>query len=122
MKALTIWQPWASLILSGHKTVENRSWTTRHRGPLAIHAAARIPTPIDLPIGVVLPAPLLELPRGVVLGTVEILDCVPLDDWLADHPGDPWAFGPWCWVLGSPTPFKRPIPARGLQALWTWRP
>lgn len=39
MKALTIRQPWASLIAVGVKTIENRSWGTKHRGPLAIHAA-----------------------------------------------------------------------------------
>jgi len=38
MKALTISQPYASLIASGEKWVENRTWATRYRGPLAIHA------------------------------------------------------------------------------------
>lgn len=40
MKALTLWQPWASLVALGVKTVETRSWSTPYRGPLAIHAAA----------------------------------------------------------------------------------
>lgn len=40
MKALTLWQPWAQLIALGHKTIETRSWSTKHRGPLAIHAGA----------------------------------------------------------------------------------
>lgn len=40
MKALTLWQPWASLIAVGAKTIETRSWSTTYRGPLAIHAAA----------------------------------------------------------------------------------
>lgn len=39
MKALTLWQPWATLIAIGAKTIETRSWSTNHRGPLAIHAA-----------------------------------------------------------------------------------
>lgn len=38
MKALTIRQPWASLIAAGVKTIETRSWSTKYRGPLAIHA------------------------------------------------------------------------------------
>lgn len=41
MKALTVKQPWASLIMSGEKDVENRSWATRHRGLIAIHSSAR---------------------------------------------------------------------------------
>ncbi|MEY5098061.1 MAG: hypothetical protein RJA36_780 [Pseudomonadota bacterium] len=39
MKALSIWQPWASAIALGHKRVETRSWSTPYRGPLLIHAA-----------------------------------------------------------------------------------
>jgi hypothetical protein len=38
MKALTLYQPWASLVALGHKTVETRKWATTYRGPLAIHA------------------------------------------------------------------------------------
>lgn len=38
MKALTIRQPWASLIALGVKTIETRSWPTKYRGPIAIHA------------------------------------------------------------------------------------
>lgn len=41
MKALTIRQPWASLIAHGVKTIETRSWSTEYRGPLAIHAGHR---------------------------------------------------------------------------------
>ncbi len=40
MKAITIWQPWASLIACGAKQYETRSWATSYRGPIAIHAAA----------------------------------------------------------------------------------
>lgn len=39
MKALSVRQPWAALIVTGAKDVENRSWTTKHRGPLAIVAS-----------------------------------------------------------------------------------
>jgi hypothetical protein len=38
MKALTLYQPWATLIATGHKRIETRSWATKYRGPLAIHA------------------------------------------------------------------------------------
>lgn len=39
MKCLSLWQPWASLIAIGAKQVETRSWRTKYRGPIAIHAA-----------------------------------------------------------------------------------
>lgn len=43
MKALTLWQPWASLMADGHKRVETRSWDSRYRGPIVIHAAKHVP-------------------------------------------------------------------------------
>lgn len=43
MKAITLWQPWASFIAIGAKRIETRSWSTSYRGPLAIHASARSP-------------------------------------------------------------------------------
>lgn len=39
LHTLTVQQPWAELIASGIKLVENRCWSTDYRGPLAIHAA-----------------------------------------------------------------------------------
>lgn len=45
MKAITLWQPWASLVAVGVKTIETRSWSTSYRGPIAIHAGARPLTP-----------------------------------------------------------------------------
>lgn len=46
MKAITIWQPWASSIVSGAKSYETRSWATKYRGPIAIHAAKKPYLPI----------------------------------------------------------------------------
>lgn len=45
---LSLWQPWATLVALGVKTIETRSWSTHYRGPLAIHAAARRPRIADL--------------------------------------------------------------------------
>ncbi len=42
MKALTVMQPWATLVALGAKRIETRSWSTSYRGPLAIHASSRI--------------------------------------------------------------------------------
>lgn len=48
MKALTIWQPWASLLACGAKQYETRSWATKYRGPIAIHAAIKDPCKLPL--------------------------------------------------------------------------
>lgn len=43
IKAITIWQPWASLLASGTKKYETRSWATNYRGPILIHSARKTP-------------------------------------------------------------------------------
>jgi hypothetical protein len=77
MKIISIRQPWASLIASGLKDVENRTWPTRYRGPVLIHASQRADDltsdDIERRFGVRLP---VELPLGGVVGISEIVDCV----------------------------------------------
>ncbi len=92
MKAISLWQPWASLVAHQLKRVETRSWGTRYRGPLAIHAAER---PMDLEaIGLLESLPEYRrvmmfsgrqvdispacLPLGVMLAVVELKDCRPM--------------------------------------------
>mgnify|MGYP002626039925 CR=1 FL=1 len=41
MKCISLWQPWASAVAIGSKRIETRSWSTKYRGPLLIHAAKR---------------------------------------------------------------------------------
>lgn len=48
IKAITIHQPWASLIASGDKQYETRGWKTKYRGPLAIHASKKDPCKMPL--------------------------------------------------------------------------
>lgn len=95
MKALSLWQPWASAVAYCSKHVETRSWSTNHRGPIAIHAAKS-----DIGIRLVMNDPrtravwravlncendaqldrkLAELPRGALLCTAELHDCVPIE-------------------------------------------
>ena len=66
MRALSVRQPWASLIASGRKTVELRSWATKYRGPLLILAGSSVWRGEHAwPIG----------PRGVSVCVVELVDC-----------------------------------------------
>jgi hypothetical protein len=112
MKALTIRQPWASLIMAGIKDVENRTWTTGYRGRLAIHAGARVEADGLAAHGHLLPRG--DLPRGAMLGTVSLVDVVE------NHPSV-WAVpGLWHWVLADPNLLSQPIPMSGRLGLWTW--
>lgn len=91
MKVLTLWQPWASLIAAGVKTIETRSWRTSYRGPVAIHAGARFHTgawppgllaAVDDLCGIAnYPA---ALPRSAVVTVVDLADCAPM--------GGPYSF------------------------------
>ena len=44
LRALSLRQPWAWLVVNGYKAIENRSWRTNHRGPLLIHASSNMQT------------------------------------------------------------------------------
>lgn len=114
MKALTVLQPWAWAIIHGPKRIENRTWFTRYRGPLAIHAGvshARLGDEGELLPGM---PPYCELVYGAIIGTVDLVDCVRL----VDVAGRPFATGPWCWIIERPQALARPIPFRGRQGLY----
>src|SRR5277367_1612250 len=75
---ISIRQPWATLIVRGIKDIENRSWPTKYRGPVLVHASLR---PIALPLVDIarqfgMDLPQFELPLGGVIGTTNIIDCV----------------------------------------------
>lgn len=142
MKALTIQQPWAQLCVVGSKQFETRSWATAHRGLLAIHAAKGLsliggremlreclvdkPEPGDefLSAGIVLDGPEgWDLPRGAVIGTVSVVDCVRVERVeLTEQEAAVGCYedGRWAWKLADPVLFDKPIPATGKLGLWDW--
>lgn len=146
MKALTVQQPWAWAIIHAGKTVENRTqrWWS-YRGPLAIHAGLRAnqracfdPRIIHASRqagngdwasfddhGTLRPSAPMSLPRGAIIGVVDLVDCHTAepgccDSPWADHlPPDPW-FGRHVThlILADPRPIE-PIICRGALGLWT---
>lgn len=215
MKALTICQPHASLVGIGVKPVETRSWSTKYRGPLAIHAGTKRPEMMHLPplvrgrrpedeehnwqtwlvIDTITdpayqgPQPqgrripkrattptlfyphagpyarikpgtehsaTLYLPLGAVVATCTLVDVVPTSElrWTELIDGWGWAFqgglgqltrddrlrilptvvnvgqqaygdfasGRFAWLLDNIKPLPEPVPAKGRQGLWEWRP
>lgn len=100
--ALSVRQPWAWLIVHGHKDIENRTWATRLRGRVWIHAGATMSqadyTACTLFIAGMrtewrLPAyDVLKQQCGGIVGEVEITDCVSDSD-------SPWFVGPYGFVL-----------------------
>jgi hypothetical protein len=144
MKALTLWQPWASLVIFGAKKVETRTWKTKYRGPIAIHAAVSIPSFLGKsregtafkaalavvaekhnwndcfwPKGQGVPA------AGAVLGIVKLIEIEPTHHCSADLSTQELLFGNYedgryAWFLEVVERFKTPIPVRGNRMLWNW--
>lgn len=132
MKAISLWQPWATGMRLGLKRCETRHWPTSYRGPLAIHAAKRV----EVGELFMLPPNQRDVPRGAVLGVVELVDCLMMGgprgallgtsididaqeqlelDW-----GN-WQVGRWAWVTRPLAWFAEPVPAVGRQGLWDWQ-
>jgi hypothetical protein len=107
LKALSIRQPWAWLVVNGYKDIENRSWRTHYRGPLLVHASMSIAgLKEEVWEEIVREFGVKNLPQeydiGGVMGVVDIVDCVKKSK-------SPWhQSGNWGWVLANP----RPLPFR----------
>ena len=142
MRALTLHQPWATLVAMGVKSIETRSW-----GPpagilgerIAIHAGKGITPPHEAPR---VWAPIFEtygsyaVPSGAVVATAQLYDAgevtrswtrtceVRLSDGTdlsveTDIYGD-FSTGRYLWLLDDISALGAPIPARGYQGLWRW--
>jgi hypothetical protein len=107
MKALSIRQPWAWLIVNGYKDIENRNWRTKYRGPVLIHAAQKMrledyyqAQEIAKSLGVRKFPSVNTLMRdfsGGIVGIATITDCV-------DESPSPWFFGFNGFVLADARP------------------
>jgi hypothetical protein len=147
MKALTLTQPWATLVAVGAKKIETRPWGTTYRGPLAIHAAKGFPDwAQDICFEKEFQSALLDariwatndLPLGSVVAVCNLVGC-----WQVLKPGyrylgpemEPpvkippdgpeldfgnYKPGRFVWILENIKPLDPPVPARGEQRLWDW--
>lgn len=131
MKAISLWQPWASLWLSGRKIHETRCWSTSYRGPLYIHAAKRNIALVDprSPLEEILIDEFgghwgMDLPTGAIIGVINLVDCFATERMHAGHDvsDDYWCGdfgrGRFAWRGSAPRLFERPIPYRGRQRIF----
>ncbi|OLS61847.1 ASCH domain-containing protein [Pseudomonas putida] len=114
MKALSIKQPWAWLIIHGGKDIENRTWHTRFRGRFLVHASQGMTRDYWRAASRFCEERVLSLPpfyseadllRGGIIGSVELVDSV-------DHSDSPWYVGDMGFVLRDPKPLPF-IPCKG---------
>ncbi|WP_425833022.1 hypothetical protein [Streptomyces fractus] len=117
VRALTLWQPWASCIAYGPKRIENRHWSTSYRGWVLIHAGRTLDRDAwNLPLA----RPFLTRPqpRGAVLAVGRLVDC---------HPGDGYctlwsASDQWHWKFTDVRTLRQPLFWPGARGLWTPTP
>lgn len=140
MKALTIWQPWASLLVIGAKLYETRSWATTYRGPIAIHAAKR---PVRRTIDALAAGnewdtlerfeslfhglgALGQLSTGAIVGKAILVGCNLIDEAFVakltpqERALGDFALGRYAWEFQNMVPVDPPVPAKGMQGLWEW--
>lgn len=133
MKALSIKQPWAEAILQGVKRVENRTWGTKYRGPVIVHAGLTFDRKgydwlVDREVAAVAagggeflwPGRLWQkdfYSRGGFLGVMEITGCSAPGEQsgAADPWRDPAQYG---WQIGRVLRFAEPVPGKGRLGLF----
>lgn len=144
MKALTVWQPWASLIMAGAKPFEWRGWPCPQyiRGQrIAIHAGARPAKATEIQdilariedeessLVVEIAKPLLlnthrlSWPLSSILGTAIIGVPIAVEDWARQNlaPGydsNRLDHSKWAWPLTDIRPIEPMLPYKGVQGFW----
>jgi activating signal cointegrator 1 len=135
IKAISLWQPWASLWLSPNKLHETRHWATPHRGKLLVHAAKKMVFDVDSDLEDILLSEYgghwgMDLPRGAIVGMVDLIDCLPTqrlhlrlhamtDLEQADFACGDFSDGRFGWRRGTYWKFREPIPYRGRQSIFS---
>lgn len=148
IKALTIWQPYCQFLVRGIKHFETRTWATKYRGPVAIHAAARpafkgvidslrtLVKKASLPKALrqivyndgIVPVESIDLyPRGSVVAIGRLVACHQITPKFLNKVSPierilgNWHLGDYAWEFEDIIEIPQPIPAKGQQGLWTWK-
>ena len=132
--AITVYQPWASMIACGLKRFEFRGWVPPQRfmrRPVAIHASVKTETKKTLQkyldayegtaaIPIIEAAMRCDLPTGSVLCTAEITGVLRANGLVEPITGKVVVNGGFAWRLEKIKTFPQPLPAKGAQGFWWW--
>jgi len=119
MRCLAVRQPWAWALVVGAKDVENRSWSTGYRGPIIIQASSATSEVKQFVKAGDATLPGTLFVYGGLIGVVDLIDVLPLQEDLEDNP---WESGPFCWRVANARVFKEPIAAKGKLNLYNLDP
>jgi len=130
LTAITLHQPWASLIAKGCKQYETRDWPTSYRGSIAIHAGRKPKGKQELREHDKILASFNDLltedcPYSSVIAIAQLTDVVCMTEEFIKEQSPTelrcgnWAVGRYAWKLENDRAIK-PIPTVGKQGLWKW--
>ena len=131
MKAISLLQPWATLVVIGAKQIETRSWSTPYRGRILVHASLGKAGSIfseHLPFSRYIPD-FKKLPFGAIVGEATLTTILRVEDFelpdkemnrmtLEEKAFGDYSPGRYGWLLEEATAYNNPIPARGHLRLW----
>lgn len=131
MKAITLHQPYASLIALGKKQYETRSWSTNYRGKIAVHAGLSKKALTQDGYALWQRAGLGQtsfamLPLGEIIAIADLTDCIKMTDELIGSASElertvgNWKLGNYAWRLENIQVLSEPIPYKGKQGLWEY--
>ena len=124
MKALTIKEPWASLIIEEYKKYEFRSWKTKYRGKILIHAGCSVEKDMIKRFGDYD----ININPGYIIGHATIVDCILVDEEFNKKLRniDPVIYArsnhteTYAWKLENVVKYENPIPCKGKLGLWNY--
>lgn len=124
MKALTIKEPWASLIINGYKKYEFRSWRTKYRGKILIHAGLSL----EKDNAIKFKEYNLDYTLGAIIGEATLVDCIYVDEELNNGllNINPLVYGisnhtrKYAWKLDNIIKYEQPIYCKGQLGLWNY--
>jgi len=124
MKALTVKEPWASLIINGYKEYEFRSWKTNYRGRILIHAGLTLEEDASKNFKDYN----LNYGKGEIIGEATLTDCILVTDKLEDdlYKLNPLVYAKskhsrvYAWKLEDIKVYNRRIPSKGRLGLWNY--
>lgn len=142
MKAITVIQPWASLLAEGAKLYETRSWKTNYRGEILIHAGKKDPlfgisamsdeawADACIALGIHGTVNRFEyLPTGAIIGKARLVNCIEITpgfsermrrDFPTEYSFGDFTPGRYAWAMKDAEAFDEPIWLSGKQGLWNY--
>lgn len=130
MKVLSLTEPYATLIKTGVKTIETRSWKTNYRGKIYIHASStKIPKEYKNNLELMSLVDIDNLNYGNIVCSCELVDCIEMTDEFIDKIKNTrkneyltgvYSKGRYAWILKNVIVLDKPIKVKGHLGIWTY--